>query len=137
LGSGTGGNYRANGDDGVLKWIAGILGVPGDRDYHIYDSPNARYCLAFNGTTGAATFAAGITCASQVIGTDPGGSELLRVGGGIACTTLSVASANYIYMRGNATTDGSVRMSSSADHVVLFESRQSGVWTTIGQFSGV
>jgi hypothetical protein len=95
-------------------------------------------------TTGALTVAGGVGVAGAgffgatvVIGTDPGGSELLRVGGGVRCTTLSVASANYIYMRGNATTDGSVRMSSSADHVVLFESRQSGVWTTIGQVSGV
>lgn len=75
-------------------------------------------------TTGCATFAGGIGVAGAGY-----------FGGGIACTTLSITSADYIYLRGNATTDGAVRMSSQASGTVSFESRTSGTWNVIGSFA--
>jgi hypothetical protein len=90
---------------------------------------------------GAIKAAGGITCASQVIGTDPGGSELLRVGGSVRCTTLSPSStlsmigAQYVYLRGDASTDGSVRFSSQSAGTMLIEKRASGSWVSIGSFA--
>ena len=74
--------------------------------YYAGDSRAGAWVTKFavNGYTG------GITCASQVIGTDPGGSELLRVGGGVRCTTLTAS--------GLATFTGATAPSSAVTSVV-------------------
>lgn len=46
---------------------------------------------------------------------------------------LSVADA--VYLRGDATTDDSVRISSPSAATVLLEARVSGSWVAIGVFS--
>jgi hypothetical protein len=63
-------------------------------------------------TTGCATFAGGIGVAGAVF----------QAGG------------QYHYLRGDATTDGSVRVSSPSAGVMTTEARISGTWTEIGRF---
>lgn len=103
-------NGRASGmrfDDGSGKFVvwtaaSGLAGA----------AVTLNNRLEIDGATGAATFAAGITC-----------------------TTLTVAAADYVYLRGDATTDGSVRMSSQAAGTMLIEKRAGGSWASIGSFA--
>jgi hypothetical protein len=53
----------------------------------------------------------------------------------VSCTALTVAAANYIYLRGDASTDGSVRFSSQSAGTMLIEKRASGSWVGIGSFA--
>jgi hypothetical protein len=61
-GSGTGGNVRYYSDDGIQRWLAGITGVAGDKNFHIYDMVNATDRLTIDyssgdlNTTGSAVF---------------------------------------------------------------------------------
>ena len=48
---------------------------------------------------------------------------------------VMIQSGDALYLRGDATTDGSVRASSPSDNVVVFETRVSGSWVNIGTFS--
>lgn len=79
------------------------------------------------GTTAA--LSGGITCASQIIGTDPGGSEILRVGGagrfsaGVTCASLT-ASQTITAGLGLVTKDGTVTRPAE-NHIAL--SLSSGV----------
>jgi hypothetical protein len=78
---------------------------------------------------------------SAIIGTDPGGSELLRVGGSVSATdinpsgSVNVDGGQYVYLRGDASTDGSVRFSSQSAGTMLIEKRASGSWVSIGSFA--
>jgi hypothetical protein len=64
---------------------------------------------------------------------DSGGVEVMAVDtdGNLNCKSLSLTTDDYIYLKGSASVDGSVRMSylTSAD-AVLYEKRVSGAWIT-------
>jgi hypothetical protein len=47
---------------------------------------------------------------------------------------LAMVGAQFFYLRGDATTDGSVRFSSPSAGIMTVESRISGTWTEIGRF---
>ena len=47
----------------------------------------------------------------------------------------SVTGGQYIYLRGDDSTDGSVRISSQTTGTMLIENRASGSWVSIGSFS--
>jgi hypothetical protein len=79
----------------------------------------------------------------QIVGTAPGtpgatevliGAGQIKAGAGVSCASLTVAAASYIYLRGDASTDGSVRMSSPSAGVMITEARIATVWTEIGRF---
>lgn len=63
------------------------------------------------------------------------GTKTVTFAGSVSCTALTVASADYIYLRGNATTDGSVRMSSQAAETMTIERRTGGSWVVMGSFA--
>jgi hypothetical protein len=139
-------------------------------------------CLSSNATVGSSPLLLKVdqikVGVPMVIGTDPGGSELLRVGGdvrasaiglgtsltagngaiqlanhttkagGIALGTdcflyrsaagvirtddeLSMTGGKYFYLRGDASTDGSVRISSQSSGTAQIEKRASGTWTAM------
>jgi hypothetical protein len=99
-GSGTGGNYRVVDDGGTTRWLAGLLGTAGARAFTIYDIVNAATRLAIHETTGAV-----------IIGTDPnpGGSELLRVGGDVRCAVLTArGSTSSVYLDRTVASSASV-----------------------------
>lgn len=48
---------------------------------------------------------------------------------------VMIGSGDALYLRGDMSTDGSVRASSPSANVVLFETRVSGAWISIGTFS--
>jgi hypothetical protein len=64
-----------------------------------------------------------------------------QAGAGISCTTLTASGAinqtggQYIYLRGDASTDGSVRFSSPSAGTMLIEKRDTGSWVSIGSFA--
>jgi hypothetical protein len=76
-----------------------------------------------------------------IIGTDPGGPELLRVGGDLRAASATLSGAinqtggQHHYLRGDASTDGSVRISSQSSGTALIEKRASGSWTTLQAWS--
>jgi hypothetical protein len=88
-GSGTGGNLRLIHDGGTLKWTIGILGGVGERGYAIYDNTNAAERIRIDGTTGAV-----------IIGTDPGGSDLLRVGGALTINSATMIATKTSFTNG-------------------------------------
>jgi hypothetical protein len=49
----------------------------------------------------------------------------------ISCQSLKLASADYIYLRGDASTDGSVRISSQSAGTAKLEARSGGTWSNI------
>lgn len=49
--------------------------------------------------------------------------------------SLSVATA--VYLRGDDSTNGSVRISSPSDNTLLFETRVAGSWVSIGTFTPI
>jgi hypothetical protein len=51
-----------------------------------------------------------------------------------ALAGIDVADAQYVYLRGDASTNGSVRFSSPSTGIMTIESRISGTWTEIGRF---
>jgi hypothetical protein len=59
---------------------------------------------------------------------------------GFTCTTLTASAdinqtgGQYHYLRGDASTDGSVRVSSPSAGVLIIEARIATVWTEIGRF---
>lgn len=50
-------------------------------------------------------------------------------------TTLSQAGGQYHYLRGDATTDGSVRLSSAASGTAQIEARAGGSWAILASFA--
>ena len=70
----------------------------------------------------------------RTLSLNPSGGTV-ACGAGLTCTTLSVAAADYIYLRGDASTDGSVRFSSQSAGTMLIEKRDSGSWVSIGSFA--
>lgn len=65
----------------------------------------------------------------------------IQTAGGVSCATLTasdninMAGAKYVYLRGDASTDGSVRFSSQSSGTMLIEKRASGAWVSIGSFA--
>ncbi len=51
-GSGTGGGVRLVDDGGTSRWLAGLLGTAGARDYVIYDSVTPRQVIGISATSG-------------------------------------------------------------------------------------
>jgi hypothetical protein len=51
-GSGTGGGLRLVDDSGTTRWLAGLLGTAGARDYVIYDSVTPRQVIGISATSG-------------------------------------------------------------------------------------
>ena len=88
-GSGTGGNFRVVDDGGSLKWLSGLLGGIGARDYSIYDVVNSRYAVTVASSTG-----------NVLLGTTIDGGQKLQVAGAIAATTG--AANNAIVARYNS-----------------------------------
>jgi hypothetical protein len=93
-----------------LRVAGGTMGTPGATEVLVAAGK------VYAGDTSATSIqtAGGIICTSQVIGTDPGGSELLRVGGGVRCTTLTATGATSDFgAAGNAQTYSRVTGSNS------------------------
>jgi hypothetical protein len=65
---------------------------------------------------------------SLILGTDPGGSDLLRVGGAVTAASVAVAAADYVYW-GPAATDGTWRYGRSGNDFVI-QRRESGSYVT-------
>jgi len=67
--------------DATNKWVMGrAVAVAGD-DFHLYNSALGTLAMAVSSANNTVTFAGPV-----VIGTDPGGARLLRVGGGALFT---------------------------------------------------
>jgi hypothetical protein len=82
--------------------------------------------ILFRGASGwqrLAAGTAGFMLRTAGAGADPAWSQIALVGG------------QYLYLRGDATTDGSVRLSSQTAGELLFERRTSGNWVEIGKMS--
>lgn len=54
--SGQGGNFRMKDDGGTLRWVTGILGSAGARDYVIYDNAAGAIRMSVNSSSGDFTF---------------------------------------------------------------------------------
>lgn len=70
-----------------------------------------------------------IAAAGKVYAGDTSATSIQTAGG------ITIASANYIYLRGDASTDDSVRFSSQSAGTMLIEKRASGSWVSIGSFA--
>ena len=61
-GTAAGGAVRVTDDAGTSRWLAGILGSAGARDYSIYDLTGAGARFTIDGTTGGVTIATRFGC---------------------------------------------------------------------------
>jgi hypothetical protein len=97
---------------------AGIASIGTLNAYDFQFVVNGLQALLINQSTRAATFASSVSCTSLT----PSG-DISQTGG------------QYHYLRGDASTDGSVRFSSQSSGTMLIEKRASGAWTSIGSFA--
>lgn len=75
----------------------------------------------FNNSDGSITWAT-LDASAFVLGTDPGGSSKLRIGGAMRISdNITLTGAKYVYLRGDYITDGSVRISSPSDGTAKLE----------------
>lgn len=58
-GAGYGGNVRFTDDGGTLRWLAGILGSTGARDFHLYDIATGASRMTVTATGGGVTIPTG------------------------------------------------------------------------------
>lgn len=79
-GTGTGGNFRITSDDGVSRWLVGLLGSGGAKNFSIYDLANSASVITIDNATDQVTFpAAGTTASAANAYLDSGASnKLLR-----------------------------------------------------------
>jgi hypothetical protein len=89
-GSGTGGGLRVVDDGGTTRWLAGLSGVAGARDYIIYDIVSTRQPISISSSTGAVTMGGNLTVTGALttssivnngangVALDTGGSASLR-----------------------------------------------------------
>jgi hypothetical protein len=85
-GSGTGGGLRVVDDGGTTRWLAGLSGVAGARDYIIYDIVSTRQPISISSSTGVITIAgttASTSTSSGALVVGNGTSGGLGVGGAI------------------------------------------------------
>lgn len=54
-GTGTGGSFRATDDGGTTRWLMGILGSNGARDFNIYDLASSVSSIVIESSTGRVT----------------------------------------------------------------------------------
>jgi hypothetical protein len=74
-GSGTGGGVRLVDDGGTSRWLAGLLGTAGARDYVIYDSVTPRQVIGISATTGV------VSLSGNTASTDTASGALVITGG--------------------------------------------------------
>lgn len=96
IGSGTGGKIRFIDDGGTQRWLSGISGFTGNRDFSVYDIINARDNLTINYQTGKAAFynsvsAARATTSNELVTK----GQLDSLAGPIAIDKKVLTDANY------------------------------------------
>jgi hypothetical protein len=86
------------------------------------------------GTTviGTADINGGAIDATAIGATTPAAAAVTTLA---VSSTTSITGGQYVYLRGDATTDGSVRMSSDVAGELLIERRTSGSWVQTGRFA--
>lgn len=72
-GTGTGGNYRNIDDGGTVRWLTGILGSVGARNWSLFDVVNNAERMNIDATTGAATFGGEVVVPNGTTATGPTG----------------------------------------------------------------
>ena len=68
-GTGTGGNYRITDDGGTLRWLAGLLGTAGARDWTLLEVVSGRTPIRANASTGAVSIDHGLTVTGSISAT--------------------------------------------------------------------
>jgi hypothetical protein len=129
-GSGTGGGVRLVDDGGTTRWLAGLLGTAGARDYVIYDSVTPRQVIGISATSGvvslSGTTASTSTSTGALVvsgGLGVGGS--VNVGG-----TLTVSGTSSLLTVANSTGSALLAAFSSA-----YASGSATPYVVIGSFS--
>jgi hypothetical protein len=112
---GTSNVYFAWTNAGVSRWLVAINGTE--------SGGNAGSNLAFNNYADGGAQISTVMTLERSTGNAIFASDIVQTGG------------KYHYLRGDASTDGSVRISSQASGAATLEKRASGSWTTLQAWS--